>query len=867
MDEAGIQAALEDHAQFLGVDPRSEEDLMWLVKESLLAPVPPPWVQCETADGAPYYYNKDTNESSWQNPLDEMYKDRIAKMKKEIAEESSWKREEEHQGDVHVGNVQAKAAALPVPPSDLQATPHDGKKDEEEQEQEQEEDVVENIVNHRTNAGCLELKVHWRGSDNSEDEWFLRNDLYVEYPDIVAAYEAAKNLGEDGRSGDADSMEKAGVGAESVEYTSLRRTIAALESELDEVKPRLAAASDKLDTMERAKSRAERNVARMEDQVKSLRDELDSEMDRNLMLREQIQSMERELKRKVVKSQTASSDVPPGEVPNAQHIIVLEEKIKKLKAAVASKGEELAEKARKIEILETRIAEKDTADESPASPAPKESIVNDLKTEIQEWKNKMEKEKAAARAAKKAVKTMKGLLKEAQAELSNRSAQIDDVKAELKLAREEAADSKSIMEDELAKRTEYWEGEVKRRVAQAKDMAREELEEVRAALKEEIKERKRLHEQVMDLQGNIRVFCRVRPVNKVEMSSADDGAAQAIFPDAKEGMVAVRAVLPRGRDINSIYEYDAAFGPDSTQSAVFEKVRPYVTSALDGYDVCIFAYGQTGAGKTFTMEGLLEPEAQRGVNTRALAWMFEDGDARGRAMGMKYTFRMSMVEIYREDCFDLLGKNTTSSNEKIKLELRRAGNGKGVYAEGMQAIEVTSLNDVELVLKQGRKARAVGAHDFNEQSSRSHLVVTVNIAADFPNGKSRSSKIHMIDLAGSERISKTAATGERLKEAQAINKSLSALGDVISALGNGGGHVPFRNSKLTYLLSDSLSGNSKVLMVCCVSPTKHCASETVCSLGFAQRCRQTELGRAKKNASKGSGRGHAGGVGKGRGAR
>ena len=114
--------------------------------------------------------------------------------------------------------------------------------------------------------------------------------------------------------------------------------------------------------------------------------------------------------------------------------------------------------------------------------------------------------------------------------------------------------------------------------------------------------------------------------------------------------------------------------------------------------------------------------------------------------------------------------------------------------------------------------------------------------------KQRVSRLHMIDLAGSERISKTAATGARLKEAQSINKSLSALGNVICALGKGGGgnHVPFRDSKLTHLLSNSLSGNSKVIMMLCVSPTQICGPETLCSLKFAQRCRSTKLGRAKK---------------------
>lgn len=183
-----------------------------------------------------------------------------------------------------------------------------------------------------------------------------------------------------------------------------------------------------------------------------------------------------------------------------------------------------------------------------------------------------------------------------------------------------------------------------------------------------------------------------------------------------------------------------------------------------------------------------------------------------------------------------------------------------------------SPGDVQNVMMVGSKSRSVGAHDFNAHSSRSHLVMTVTIVAESCNkpdeegeeeedyvaargeppptssAKQRVSRLHMIDLAGSERISKTSATGERLKEAQSINKSLSALGNVICALGKsgGGGHVPFRDSKLTHLLSNSLSGSSKVIMMLCVSPTQVCGPETLCSLKFASRCRATKLGRAKK---------------------
>ena len=274
-----------------------------------------------------------------------------------------------------------------------------------------------------------------------------------------------------------------------------------------------------------------------------------------------------------------------------------------------------------------------------------------------------------------------------------------------------------------------------------------------------------------------------------------------------------------------------------------------------------------------------------GVYARALGTLFREAKERSAALGtMKYNFEISMTEIYLEECYDLLApRSSTSNSGRVKVDLRQQKNGK-VYAQGLTRVGVTSPDDVQQVMTIGARARSVGSHDFNAHSSRSHLVMTVTIIAESvknnqsANGeeeeeeeeehqsssskqqawsepppttslKQRVSHLHMIDLAGSERISKTAATGDRLKEAQSINKSLSALGNVICALGKGNGgksHIPFRDSKLTHLLSDSLNGNSKVIMLLCVSPTQICGPETLCSLKFASRCRATKLGRAKK---------------------
>ncbi|KAH7847341.1 hypothetical protein Vadar_024947 [Vaccinium darrowii] len=347
---------------------------------------------------------------------------------------------------------------------------------------------------------------------------------------------------------------------------------------------------------------------------------------------------------------------------------------------------------------------------------------------------------------------------------------------------------------------------------------------------------KQLFNQIQEAKGNIRVFCRCRPLNKEEILS---GYATVVdFNAAKDGDLGILT----GGSTKKLYKFDRVYTPKDDQVDVFEDASPMVTSVLDGYNVCIFAYGQTGTGKTFTMEGT---ELNRGVNYRTLEQLFKVAEERKDTY--TYKISVSVLEVYNEQIRDLLATSSTSK----KLEIRQASEGAH-HVPGIVEARVENIKEVWDVLQAGSNARAVGSNNINEHSSRSHCLLCIVVRAKNEiNGECTQSKLWLVDLAGSERLAKTEAQGDRLKEAQNINRSLSALGDVISALASKSSHIPYRNSKLTHLLQDSLGGDSKTLMFVQISPSMQDVGETVSSLNFATRVRGVELGPSKRQIDMG----------------
>ncbi|XP_062223670.1 kinesin-like protein KIN-14D isoform X1 [Phragmites australis] len=308
-------------------------------------------------------------------------------------------------------------------------------------------------------------------------------------------------------------------------------------------------------------------------------------------------------------------------------------------------------------------------------------------------------------------------------------------------------------------------------------------------------ENRKLFNEIQELKGNIRVYCRVRPFRPGE-----DEKSTSVEYIGDNGELILSNPTKKGKDGSKNFTFNKVFGPTSTQDAVFKDIQPLIRSVLDGYNVCIFAYGQTGSGKTYTMMGPEKAtEKEWGVNYRALNDLFNISHDRGDTV--TYELGVQMIEIYNEQIRDLLG--TGGSQKKIGIQNTTQPNGLAVPDATM--CPVSSTSHVIELMQTGHNNRAMSATALNERSSRSHSVVTIHVQGqDFKTGNSLRGALHLVDLAGSERVDRSAVTGDRLKEAQHINKSLAALGDVIFSLSQKNAHVPYRNSKLTQVLQTSL---------------------------------------------------------------
>mmetsp|Transcript_24792 Transcript_24792/g.53615 ORF Transcript_24792/g.53615 Transcript_24792/m.53615 type:complete len:413 (+) Transcript_24792:296-1534(+) len=326
---------------------------------------------------------------------------------------------------------------------------------------------------------------------------------------------------------------------------------------------------------------------------------------------------------------------------------------------------------------------------------------------------------------------------------------------------------------------------------------------------------------------SVQVFCRIRPTNSRELAT---GAHTCV----KHGDESIE--IKSEETGENKFNFDAIFGMDSTQEQVFLRIAgDLIIDVLGGYNATILAYGQSGTGKTHTMEGDLQSNLNKGIIPRAVDALFEGVTEADE--NIEFTFKVSYVEIYLEKIRDLLDEHRT----KVNLTVRE-DKIKGIYIAGVTEEYVTSSDETLAVMYMGASNRAVAATGLNSGSSRSHSVFTITVSQkDVNTSASKSGKLVLVDLAGSEMVRKSNASGQQLEEAKMINKSLSALGQVINALTDKNiNHVPYRDSKLTRILQDSLGGNSKTALMVAVSPSSFNSAETVSTLRFGMRAKSIE---------------------------
>ncbi|KAE8330444.1 Kinesin heavy chain [Aspergillus flavus] len=332
---------------------------------------------------------------------------------------------------------------------------------------------------------------------------------------------------------------------------------------------------------------------------------------------------------------------------------------------------------------------------------------------------------------------------------------------------------------------------------------------------------------------SIKVVARFRPQNKVELSSGGEPIVE--FENEQSCQIS-------SKEGTGSFTFDRVFPMNSKQTDIFDfSIRPTVDDILNGYNGTVFAYGQTGAGKSYTMMGSdIDDDIGKGIIPRIVEQIF--ASILTSPSNIEYTVRVSYMEIYMERIRDLL----VPQNDNLPVHEEKS---RGVYVKGLLEVYVSSVQEVYEVMRRGGTARAVAATNMNQESSRSHSIFVITVTQkNLETGSAKSGQLFLVDLAGSEKVGKTGASGQTLEEAKKINKSLSALGMVINALTDGKStHIPYRDSKLTRILQESLGGNSRTTLIINCSPSSYNDAETISTLRFGVRAKAIK-NKAKVNA-------------------
>ncbi|XP_078600264.1 uncharacterized protein LOC144875230 isoform X2 [Branchiostoma floridae x Branchiostoma japonicum] len=675
----------------------------------------------------------------------------------------------------------------------------------------------------------------------------LKEQWAQERTELEGKLDAGKQTAQEELAATDEALQKAKARIEELEKARLKNLPVDAQQEVNELQIKLAAAEAARAAAVKAKINAEGGTADYKLQVETLNKAIQQEKKTNKELQDAL------LKHRKEKDKEVKEVVKAGEKKEKQRaeeekkkISALEKKIAQLSAAAAArpaaaerpttaKGTDAKTEAKLKQLQEQYQAQKKEAQEAKDRAKTVERELKELKSaaasaaageksgakktekQLKDLEKKLESEKKKVERETKKADGLEQELKEVTKERDGLQADLKKKEAELDNLGVAAKQGLEAME-----KAEQLEKEVKKLTAENKTLS-ENYNSERVL-------RKKYYNMVEDMKGKIRVYCRARPLSGSELERGNVKIIRS--PDE----YTIQVDSNRG---TKEFQFDSIFGEEHSQDKIFEDTNNLIQSAVDGYNVCIFAYGQTGSGKTFTMIG---DKDQRfpGIAPRAFDRIFElieENKAKFSCEVFVY-----MLELYVDKLIDLF--NHTSEG---KLDIKKDKKGM-VVIQGSVIKKATTSKELFALFDEGSKNRHTSSTKMNADSSRSHLVIGIIIeSTNITTGTMTKGKLSLVDLAGSERVAKTGATADQLKEANSINKSLSALGDVISALSSEQSFIPYRNNKLTMLMQDSLGGNAKTLMFVNISPADYNAEETVISLTYASRVKLI-TNDAQKNA-------------------
>jgi kinesin family protein C1 len=607
-------------------------------------------------------------------------------------------------------------------------------------------------------------------------------------------------------------------------------------------------------------------VRHYEETVESVSDTIPNYEERIRALERQLDTANREKEEERANFQCLNEDSSTAYETMTTHVAAKDDEVERFKIQLDDSSQQLEKQRAELETTSTKLAEIETSLNGKVVHL--ETALEDTMTQLE---NSEQERRILSKKLNEALERIKedAVFKEdvLNENKSNAAAMKETESQRAKMQRRIAE-----LENNLQSTTEQRDDAMGR--LSTYDQREDDLF---MKLRESDRVRRQLHNKVIQLSGNIRVFVRIRPAlpgeeeaieqskpstasnvkkrNHAEIEQQSlfsypgmyDRAAKKSSTDTDDDLTKnLLEVTEPFKDRGGLsdrrkqwkFGFDGVFNPNHGQDDIWEAAEPLVQSAIDGYNVTIFAYGQTGSGKTYTMLGEAD---NKGLISRSISKLFsakQEIEALSRG-DTKVELSVELLEVYNEKIRDLLAPNGGTDGRELNLKVT----SKSVV--GNVVLPAQNETEVAKILDKAQNRRCVKATASNAVSSRSHMLFTLHFKTSSKSGVSREGKLNICDLAGSERLSKSNANahvgGALLKETKCINSSLSALSNVIEKLQAGDSNVPFRESKLTFLLQNSLGGNSKTLAIVCCNPLQSHFHESLCSLRFAEKVNKVDL--------------------------